>query len=143
MYKLQKYGVQRLSDNACIPAASGNTDWQEYQDWIAKGNVPKSLPIADTAEVKEQTELIIREKYRLLMLDVVKPYSEIERETWPKQEAAWRNWKTDGTVASCIRVLAGTEDVKAVLTNIGEKIILYENAIFDLLRRQRVEIDSL
>jgi hypothetical protein len=46
MYKLflnsfgQQSGVQRLSDNACIPFDPDNTDYQEYLKWIAEGNEP-------------------------------------------------------------------------------------------------------
>lgn len=45
MYKLQKstFGqnsVIRLSDNAHIPFAEGNTDYQEYLEWLAEGNEP-------------------------------------------------------------------------------------------------------
>jgi hypothetical protein len=40
-YKLTKSGVQRLADGAWIPNASDNTDWQEYQKWLAAGNTPQ------------------------------------------------------------------------------------------------------
>ena len=46
MYQLIKdrYGVQntvkRLADNACIPFAPSNTDYQEYLAWLAEGNEP-------------------------------------------------------------------------------------------------------
>lgn len=47
MYKLfpnalvgQLQCVKRLSDNACIPFDSANTDFLEYQKWLREGNIP-------------------------------------------------------------------------------------------------------
>jgi len=55
MYKLIKdnYGgepciVQRLSDNAFIPFAPDNTDYQKYLAWLAEGNEP--LPADEGAQ---------------------------------------------------------------------------------------------
>ena len=31
-------GILRLSDEAYIPIAEGNTDYQEYLEWVAEGN---------------------------------------------------------------------------------------------------------
>lgn len=36
--------VQR-SDGAFIPNDPGNTDWQQYQLWLSKGNAPTPVPI--------------------------------------------------------------------------------------------------
>jgi hypothetical protein len=33
--------VQRLSDNAFIPFANDNTDYQKYLNWVAEGNTPE------------------------------------------------------------------------------------------------------
>ncbi|MEW5709845.1 MAG: hypothetical protein AB1830_13220 [Pseudomonadota bacterium] len=42
MYKFVTgfFGVMRLSDGAFIPDAPGNRDWQEFREWLAKGNTP-------------------------------------------------------------------------------------------------------
>ena len=49
MYKLipthpitnEELGIIRLSDNAEIPINEANTDYQEYLEWLAKGNEPE------------------------------------------------------------------------------------------------------
>ena len=42
MYKLiGTESVQRLVDGACIPFADGNTDYEEYKQWISEGNTPE------------------------------------------------------------------------------------------------------
>lgn len=41
MYKLTNTtSIVRIEDNAIIPADLNNADFQEYQNWISKGNTP-------------------------------------------------------------------------------------------------------
>jgi hypothetical protein len=47
MYKLVKpivgnMYIQRLSDNAFIPMAEDNTDYQAYLKWVEAGGVPEA-----------------------------------------------------------------------------------------------------
>lgn len=60
MYKLNQYGVTRLSDMISIPLADSNRDYEEYKEWLSKGNTPEPeftavelLTNAKTAKKKE------------------------------------------------------------------------------------------
>ena len=45
MYKIKQSGMEayilRISDNVKIPINHGNTDYQEYLEWVAEGNQPE------------------------------------------------------------------------------------------------------
>jgi len=43
--------ILRLEDNAYIPLAEGNTDYQEYLAWLAEGNTPDPAPEPEPAPV--------------------------------------------------------------------------------------------
>ncbi len=40
--------ILRISDNVKIPINNGNTDYQEYLEWVAEGNTPE--PADEEAE---------------------------------------------------------------------------------------------
>ena len=80
MYKIQKdgIGVIRLADMAYIPDCKDNTDWQEYQAWLAKGNeplpayTPEELAEKQKAEEMAAREKLIAEKMRELAVAELK-----------------------------------------------------------------------
>ena len=45
MYKLNAFGVTRLSDGASIPADPRNGDYARYLAWVKSGNVPAPADI--------------------------------------------------------------------------------------------------
>jgi len=55
MYKLTENAVTRLSDNASIPLVAGNTDYQQFLDWINEGNTPTGADIIEPDYVSLRT----------------------------------------------------------------------------------------
>jgi hypothetical protein len=68
MYQLTtSTSIIRLSDNAFIPQAPGNRDYQDYLQWVLEGNTPNPYVsptpvdhLTNLQEAKEHTETLIK-----------------------------------------------------------------------------------
>ena len=63
MYKLTKTtSIIRLADNALIPADSRNIDFQEYENWLAEGNVPQPVDAETVEQVQARITQQVQER---------------------------------------------------------------------------------
>jgi hypothetical protein len=69
--------IIRLSDNACIPQNNENSDWQQYELWLAQGNKPlapgQPTPEQLIAECKETATNILSATDWTAIPDVADP----------------------------------------------------------------------
>lgn len=93
MYKLiGTHSVQRLSDNAFIPLVDGNTDYEEYKQWVAEGNIPEPEFTEEELVTKELRAKIQEANQYLAQTDWVNSYKirhDLGLELIPEDSQKW------------------------------------------------------
>lgn len=128
MYKLieNSDSILRLSDNAIIPPSPGNRAWDEYLDWLDKGNVPLS---ADSEldfypetieEAKRYMQQLIVDTAAAKQEALVQGYSAAERDTWDFKERLCIKVRETGDLESAkylkaeAQAMVGTKDEETI-----------------------------
>ena len=99
MYQLKDNIIIRLSDNAFIPKAEGNSDYHEYKKWIDEGNEPEiwqpPQPTLEQAKTDKQKE--INNWADAQLKPILNQYPDSEIKSWPEQKAEAKEWLADNT----------------------------------------------
>jgi hypothetical protein len=117
-YKLQSSGVLR-EDGACIPNCEANTDWQNYQAWLAvEGNVPDAqftlaeVRATKTLEIQNKAESVIVADYPIykqINVNALQGYDQAAKDAmWVTINAARANCNAKETE------IAAAETIEAV-----------------------------
>lgn len=98
MYALQGQSIIRVADGACIPAAPGNMDYENYLQWVAAGNVPAQLMTLASLKADRLAAIAADCEQAIAALRAGYPDSEVL--SWPKQEAEARAFVADAAAAT-------------------------------------------
>ena len=76
MYRLTQFGGSIIrEDGACIPFADGNTDYEQYKQWLSEGNTPDPYvptPAELNAPIYAQLAVIDQKKVRAMTDGILK-----------------------------------------------------------------------
>lgn len=101
MYKLLgTNSVKRLEDGAYIPFADGNSDYEQYKQWIEEGNTPEPEFTEEELTARELNEKISTANKYLRETDWVNAYKirhDLGLDLIPESSSKWKliNKRTD------------------------------------------------
>lgn len=107
---------------------------------------PEVYPPLTEAEQRTGREREIRVKYAKMMADIVSPYHQAERETWPIQVAEANLYISDHAAdVPLITAMATTRGVSIsdLVKRIKGNEALYREAVGRVLGQQQAELDAL
>ncbi len=102
MYKILTDSlISRTSDGACIPCNEANSDYRDYLDWVALGNIPQPMD----SPINQVPQVITMRQARLALLQVgllssittaisqlPSPQREEAEIEWEYSQVVERNW---------------------------------------------------
>ncbi len=93
MYKLQgTNGVKRLADGAFVPFADGNSDYEQYKQWIEEGNTPEPEFTDEEIKTNELNQKIQEANQYLKETDWVNAYKirhDLGLDLIPESSSKW------------------------------------------------------
>ncbi|WP_263082146.1 hypothetical protein [Endozoicomonas sp. Mp262] len=92
--------IVRLSDNAFIPVADGNRDYEAYKQWLAEGNTPQQPPAPDFADAKSAKLETLKAACDAELENIYSLYPAHEADTWFKQEQEARAFLANSSVVT-------------------------------------------
>lgn len=103
MYEDRGYCILRLSDNAFIPKAEGNRDYQQFKAWCAEGNEPDIYrPPEPSLEKVKDTKLKEINTWADAQLKPILDLYPEEVKSWPEQKTEAEKWLADNTAETSL-----------------------------------------
>lgn len=85
--------VLRVEDMAIIPL--GHRWWDEYQKWLYDGNSPEDAESPSAEQLKANRLSANNYAYEQATVAITADYPQLEKDTWPTQDAEAQAWLND------------------------------------------------